>query len=88
MSNQVATGIKRNNEILIKNINRMGDISIIIFLSLDNELTVAHKLLNSIKNKFRKNKLIMWGTIGFLIFVLVLVIYSYFGGTPTTTVVH
>lgn len=88
MSNQVATGIKRNNEILIKNINRMGDISIIIFLFLDNELTVAHKLLNSIKNKFRKNKLIMWGTIGFLIFVLVLVIYSYFGGTPTTTVVH
>lgn len=88
MSNQVATGIKRNNEILIKNINRMGDISIIIFLYLDNELTVAHKLLNSIKNKFRKNKLIMWGTIGFLIFVLVLVIYSYFGGTPTTTVVH
>lgn len=88
MSNQVATGIKRNNEILIKNINRMGDISIIIFLFLDNELTVAHKLLNSIKNKFRKNKLIMWGTIGFLLFVLVLVIYSYFAGTPTTAVVH
>lgn len=33
MSNQVATGIKRNNEILIKNINRMGDISKIILNS-------------------------------------------------------
>lgn len=26
-SNEIATGIKRNNEVLIKNINKMDDIS-------------------------------------------------------------
>ena len=48
----------------------MGDIN--------NELTVAHKLVNSIKNKMRKNKLIMWGTFAFLLFVLLLIVYTYF----------
>lgn len=52
---------------------------------------MAHKLLNSIKNKLRKNKLIMWGTLGFLALVLALVLYSYFrnpSNTGTTTVIQ
>lgn len=67
----------------------MGDISIML-LNLDNELTVAHKLLNSIKTKLRKNKLIMWGTLGFLALVLALVLYSYFKSpsNSTTTVIQ
>lgn len=63
----------------------MGDISNYFVMSIDNQLTVAHKLLNSIKNKFRKNKLVMWGTIGFLILVLIIVLYSYLGGTGGTS---
>jgi uncharacterized membrane protein YvbJ len=66
----------------------MGDISI-INLIIDNELTIAHKLLNSIKTKLRKNKLVMWGTIGFLLVVLLIVIYSYFRNPQNkTTIVH
>lgn len=64
----------------------MGDISIFIF-TIDNELTVAHKLLNSIKTKLRKNKLVMWGTLGFLALVLAIVLYSYFRGSSSTTTV-
>ena len=79
MSNQVAVNLRKNNENLIKNINRMGDISI-IYLILDQELTVAHKLLNSIKTKLRKNKLVMYGTLAFLVLILIFVIYSYVGG--------
>jgi hypothetical protein len=33
---------------------------------IDNELTVAQKLLGSIKKKFKKNKMILWFTIGIL----------------------
>lgn len=41
-------------------------------------------MLNSIKNKFRKNKLIMRGTLLFFIIVLAVVIYSYIpASTPT-----
>lgn len=32
----------------------------------------------------RKNKLIMWGTLGFLALVLALVLYSYFGGAGSS----
>lgn len=80
MSNQVAVNLRKNNENLIKNINRMGDISI-NYLILDQELTVAHKLLNSIKTKLRKNKLVMYGTLGFLVLILIFVVYSYVGGS-------
>ncbi len=69
ISNEVAIGIKKNNEVLAKNINRMGDIN--------GQLNVAQKLLGSIKNKMRKNKLVMWGTFAFLFFVLLLILYSY-----------
>jgi hypothetical protein len=48
---------------------------------------VAHKLLNSIKNKLRKNKLIMWGTLGFLALVLAIVLYSYFSGSSSPTTI-
>ena len=80
MSNQVAVNLRKNNENLIKNINRMGDIST-HYLILDQELTVAHKLLNSIKTKLRKNKLVMYGTLGFLVLILIFVVYSYVGGS-------
>jgi hypothetical protein len=62
-------GLKANNEKLIKNINRMDDI--------DNELTVAQKLLGSIKKKFKKNKMILWFTIGILALVVAFVIWTY-----------
>lgn len=48
---------------------------------------MAHKLLNSIKNKLRKNKLIMWGTLGFLALVLAIVLYSYFSGSSSPTTI-
>lgn len=47
--------------------------------NVDNELTVAHKLLNSIRIKMRKNKLVMYGTLIFLAFIIIMVIYTYFG---------
>lgn len=47
----------------------MGDIN--------NELTVAQKLIGSIHKKLRKNTFVLWGTIGILILVVIFVIYTY-----------
>ncbi len=53
----------------MKNIGRMDDI--------DNELTVAQKLIGSIHKKLRKNKMVLWGTVAVLTLVVVFVIYTY-----------
>ena len=53
----------------MKNIGRMDDI--------DNELTVAQKLIGSIHKKLRKNKTVLWGTVAVLTLVVVFVIYTY-----------
>lgn len=44
---------------------------------IGNELTAAQKLLGSIKKKFRKNKMVLWFTIGILVLVVVFVIWTY-----------
>lgn len=78
MSNEAALGIKKNNEKLMKNITRMGDISTSASI-WDNELTKAQKLLGSIKQKLNKNKYTLWATIFILFLVVVFVIYTYVG---------
>lgn len=78
MSNEAATGIKKNNEKLMKNIMRMGDISIILNI-LDSQLTTAQKLLGSIKNKLNKNKYTLWATLFVLFLIVVFIIYTYIG---------
>lgn len=62
----------------MKNITRMGDIST-LFSNLDNQLTMAQKLLGSIKKKLTKNKYTLWGTIAILCAVMIFVIYTYLG---------
>ena len=79
--------MRKNNEVLVKNINRMDDISK-AFPYLDNELTVAQKILGSIKKKMRKNKLIMCGTLAFLLLVVMLIIYSYVRDKGNTTIIN
>ena len=79
--------MRKNNDILVKNINRMDDISK-AFPYLDNELTVAQKLLGSIKKKMRKNKLIMCGTLAFLLVIVMLIIYSHVKGNNSTTIIN
>ena len=44
---------------------------------INSELTIAQKLIGSIHKKLRKNKMVLWGTIGVLILVVVFVIYTY-----------
>ena len=46
-------------------------------LHLDNQLTVAQKLLGSIKKKMTKNKYTLWGTLLLLAAVVIFVIYTY-----------
>ena len=53
----------------MKNIARMDDI--------DSELTVAQRLIGSIQKKLRKNKMVMWLTIGILVLVVAFVIWTY-----------
>jgi hypothetical protein len=53
----------------MKNIARMDDIG--------NQLTIAQRLLGSIKKKFRKNKMILWITLGILALVVAFVIWTY-----------
>ena len=79
MSNEAAQGIKKNNEVLIKNIGRMGDIGIYL-VDLDANLTVAQKLLGNIKRKMAKNKYILYGTLFVLLLVVVFIAYTYLSG--------
>lgn len=44
---------------------------------IDGELTIAQRLIGSIKKKFRKNKMILWVTIGILVLVVAFVIWTY-----------
>lgn len=69
MAQQAAVGLKTNNQKLMKNIARMDDI--------DSELTVAQRLIGSIQKKLRKNKMVMWLTIGILVLVVAFVIWTY-----------
>ncbi len=59
-----------------------------MLIKLDNELTVAHKVLDSIKRKMKKNKLIMCGTLAFLLLIVALIIYSYARSGGTTTIIN
>lgn len=42
-------------------------------------MTMAQKLLGSIKKKMAKNKYTLWATIFILVLVVVFVIYTYLG---------
>ena len=53
----------------MKNIARMDDI--------DSELTIAQRLIGSIQKKLRKNKMVLWLTIGILVLVVAFVIWTY-----------
>lgn len=44
---------------------------------IGNQLTIAQRLLGSIKKKFRKNKMILWLTLGILALVVAFVIWTY-----------
>ena len=50
----------------------------------DANLTVAQKLLGSIKRKMAKNKYILYGTICVLVLVLIFVIYTYVAPSETS----
>ena len=76
MSNEAANGIKMNNEKLMKNITKIGDISKFPWY-VDNQLTVAQKLLGSIKKKLSKNKYTLWATLFVLALVVIFVVYTY-----------
>lgn len=56
----------------------MDDISTRLII-VDNELTVAQKVLGSIKQKMRKNRFILYGTGAFLFAVVIFIIYTYVG---------
>ena len=49
---------------------------------------MAQKLLGSIKKKMRKNKLIMCGTMAFLLLVIILIIYSHVRDSGNTTIIN
>ena len=58
----------------------MNDISINLLI-LDANLTVAQKLLGSIKKKMSKNKYILYGTLLVLALIVAFVIYTYVGSS-------
>ena len=53
---------------------------------IDANLTVAQKLLGSIKRKMAKNKYILYGTVCMLVLVLIFVIYTYVRPAETASV--
>ena len=51
----------------------------------DANLTVAQKLLGSIKKKMKKNKYILCATLFVLILIVAFVIYTYVGGSNSSS---
>lgn len=45
--------------------------------NVDGYLTEAHGLLNNIKKKMLKNKLVMWGVALIFFIMFVIIVYSY-----------
>lgn len=51
MNDQISNNLKHQTDVLVNARGKMDTISTTFFEYLDSELTVAHKLLNSIKTK-------------------------------------